>query len=269
MALGRDPADRRYVIWSVVSLGALTLVCLLVGFVWLPSVHADFTAQGIWAAICRAAGAPASWTEQAPPPKPTLSTTVVLAATATRTPAPEAAGRGGTLALQQCAMCHGAQGVTAADTPNLAGQYPEVVFKQLVDYKSGHRRSSIMEALARNLSEQDMYDLAAYYAGLPKPQLEGSLHERPAPPLVRVGDPVRNIAPCASCHGGMDRKLGTPWLEGMPKKYLVDQLEAFATAARRNDAHAQMRNVARSMNKQEIDEVSDFYARRAAPTGHR
>ena len=82
---------------------------------------------------------------------------------------------------------------------------------------------------------------------------------------MRRGIPSRPT----QCHGGMDRKLGTPWLEGMPKKYLVDQLEAFGTAARRNDAHAQMRNVARSMNKQEIDEVSDFYARRAAPTGHR
>ena len=262
-----DTNDRRYVTWSVASLVVLTLVCLLVGFVWLPSVHADYTAQGIWAAICRAAGVPTTWTEQASPAKGAVSTTVVLAGAATERQSPEAAGRGGTLALQQCTMCHGAQGITVADIPNLAGQYPDVVFKQLADYKSGHRRSSIMEALARNLSDQDMQDLAAYYSGLTKPRLEGPLHERPAPPLVRVGDPVRNIAPCASCHGGMDRKLGTPWLEGMPKKYLADQLAAFASGARGNDALAQMRNVVRSMTKQEMDEVADFYARRAAPPG--
>jgi len=65
--------------------------------------------------------------------------------------------------------------------------------------------------------------------------------------LVRVGDPIRNIAPCASCHGGIDHKLGTPWLEGMAQKYLQDQLHAFASGARRNDSHAQMRNMTRQM----------------------
>jgi hypothetical protein len=41
---------------------------------------------------------------------------------------------------------------------------------------------------------------------------------------------MRNIAPCISCHGGVDQKFGTPWLEGMPQGYLVAQLEAFAPA---------------------------------------
>ena len=46
MAAPHDPASRRYVLWSVVSLVVLTLVTLLVGFVWLPSAHPDFSAQG-------------------------------------------------------------------------------------------------------------------------------------------------------------------------------------------------------------------------------
>ena len=82
------------------------------------------------------------------------------------------------------------------------------------------------------------------------------------PPLVKVGDPMRNIAPCASCHGGMDQKLGAPWLEGMPKDYLVLQLAQFAAGTRHNDALAQMRNMARPLTKKEIDDVSDFFARR-------
>jgi cytochrome c553 len=80
---------------------------------------------------------------------------------------------------------------------------------------------------------------------------------------VRVGDPLRNIAPCISCHGGVDQKFGTPWLEGMPKGYLVAQLEAFAAGTRRNDSLAQMRNMARAMTPNEIQEVADFYARKA------
>ena len=89
----------------------------------------------------------------------------------------------------------------------------------------------------------------------------------PSPALVRVGDPLRNIAPCVSCHGGIDQKLGAPWLEGMAQKYLVDQLQAFASGARRNDSHAQMRNMVRQMTNDEIAEVSEFYARPEQESG--
>jgi len=269
MAAPHDSSSSRYVQWSVLLLVVLTLVTLLVGFVWLPSAHPDFSAQGIWAAICRAAGVPAKWSEATEPVKPRISTRVVLADVARSGTSQAAIGHGATLALQQCTMCHGAQGITAADTPNLAGQYPEVIVKQLVDYKNGHRTHSLMQALSANLADDDIHNLAAYYASLPKPRLDTTADDSPPPALVRVGDPVRNIAPCASCHGGIDRKLGTPWLEQMPKRYLEEQLHAFATGARRNDSHAQMRNVVRQMTKEEIAEVSDFYARRGMPTGDR
>ena len=79
---------------------------------------------------------------------------------------------------------------------------------------------------------------------------------------MRVGDPLRNIAPCIACHGGTDHKFGAPWLEGMPKEYLVVQLKDFQTGARHNDSHAQMRNMTRQMTPAEIEQVADFYARR-------
>ena len=81
--------------------------------------------------------------------------------------------------------------------------------------------------------------------------------------LIRVGDPMRNIAPCISCHGGVDQKLGAPWLEGMPKGYLVAQIEAFKSGARANDPQAQMRNMVRGITMKEIDDVATFYARKA------
>jgi cytochrome c553 len=253
-----DPGVR----WSLVSLAVLLALSLLVGFVWLPSVHSDFSAQGIWAAICRAAGVPADWSSAGAGAKPDKrSTDVVLNLAMAKTASRDAIGRGASLALQQCTMCHGAQGVSAADAPNLAGQYPEVIVKQMVDYKNGDRTSAIMQALAANLSDQDQADIAAYYASLPKIRKTLLPYTDEVPALVRVGDPLRNIAPCASCHGGIDRKFGTPWLEGMPKQYLLDQLKAFASGARRNDSHAQMRNMSRAMTPQEIDEVADFYAR--------
>ena len=249
----------RIVRWSIAALAAVTVVSMLVGFVWLPSSHQDFSAQGLWDMICRAAGVPRQWAEEGAP-KVGRSTRVVLTADMAREGAGDAVGRGATLALQ-CSMCHGPKGVSEANAPNLAGQYAEVVIKQLLDYQHGDREHALMQSLARNLSERDMRDLAAYYASLPKPRNAPVTDMDTVPPLVRVGDPMRNIAPCASCHGGIDRKPGAAWLEGMPKEYLALQLAAFASGTRRNDSHAQMRNMARSLTKQEIDSVSEFYAR--------
>jgi cytochrome c553 len=88
---------------------------------------------------------------------------------------------------------------------------------------------------------------------------------REAPPSS--SSPLRNIAPCISCHGDADQKLGAPWIEGMPKAYLVAQLDALRSGERHNDAEAQMRAMARPMTDREIDEVATFYARKAAPAG--
>jgi cytochrome c553 len=247
--------------WSIFWLVVVTIVLFAVGFVLLPLAQKDFTVQGLWAAICRAAGVPAEWAPADTLVAPQRTTQVVLEHSLTRRATADAVGRGGSLAIQQCTMCHGAQGVSAADTPNLAGQYREVIVKQLLDYKNGDRTSTVMQALASRLSLQDANDLAAYYVSLPKTHRTPAPYDEPTPALVRVGDPLRSIGPCSACHGGIDRKIGTPWLEGMPKQYLVDQLRQFASGARRNDNYAQMRNIARAMTEKEIDEVAEYYAR--------
>lgn len=262
----RDGARDRLTRRSVVALAALTVVSMLVGFLWLPASQADFGARGLWDSICRAAGVPADWGggRAAPPRALSAPTTHVALERAMAAPGSrDAIGRGATLALN-CTMCHGPRGMSVSDAPNLAGQYPEVVIKQLRDYRRGDRASAIMQALARNLSERDIADLAAYYAYLPKARTAPTTYDESLPALVRVGDPLRNIAPCIACHGGVDQKLGAPWLEGMSRSYLVEQLEAFASGARRNDTYAQMRNLARAMTRAEIDEVAGFYARKAA-----
>lgn len=247
----------------VIALAVFTMSMMLVGFVWLPSVHEDFTVQGLWAGLCRAAGLPAQWGPGSQAGEEGTSTKVVLVPSMANPGTSAAVGRGATLALN-CTMCHGVRGMSISNSPNLAGQYPEVVIKQLEDYRSGHRASPIMEAIVNTLSEQDVRDLAAYYAYLPKARTAPTLYDETLPALVRVGDPLRNIAPCISCHGGVDQKLGAPWLEGMPKQYLVDQLNAFANGTRRNDPGAQMRNMVRTMTAAEIDEVATFYARKAS-----
>jgi len=253
-----NPWFRRSVIWLIV----LTVGAFLVGFVLLPSVHSDFSAKGVWASICRAAGVPSDWSFGTPARQAATATDVVLDRTMGKDGSRQAVGRGATLALN-CTMCHGAQGMSTSDAPNLAGQYPEVIIKQLMDYRSGKRSSPIMVALSKGLSDADIADLAAYYASLRKARTAPTTYDEALPALVRVGAPLRNIAPCVSCHGGIDQKFGAPWLEGMPKLYLEQQLKAFRSGARANDSEAQMRNVVRSMTDQEIEEVSVFYARKA------
>ena len=250
-----------WVRWSVLALAGLTIASVLVGFVWLPSRKAVFVADGLWSAICRAAGVPASWSRPSAAHEAS-GTQVVLDRRMTRADDAVAIGRGATLALN-CTMCHGALGTSSSNAPNLAGQYPEVIIKQLRDYAGGARASAIMQALARSLRERDIDDLAAYYASLPKARTSPTTYDESLPRLVRVGDPMRNIPPCIACHGQVEQKIGAPWLEGMPRAYLVAQLAAFRSGQRRNDGEAQMRDVARGMTDDEIAEVSNFYARKA------
>lgn len=68
-----------------------------------------------------------------------------------------------------CQACHGADGNGIGDPqyPLLAGQFPDYLAKALRDYKSGERDNAIMKGFASTLSDQDMLDLAAYFAGQP------------------------------------------------------------------------------------------------------
>jgi cytochrome c553 len=64
-----------------------------------------------------------------------------------------------------CAACHGADGVSAsAMFPTIAGQHADYMLHTLKAYKSGQRDNPIMKASVAALSEEDMADLAAYFA---------------------------------------------------------------------------------------------------------
>jgi cytochrome c553 len=157
-------------------------------------------------------------------------------------------------------MCHGARGLSNADTPNLAGQYAPAIYKQLRDYQSGARINAIMTPRVAKLSEQDIGDLAAFYAYLPRLRGYHPASEGPAPQIVLHGAPMRNIPPCATCHGAVDYKIGTEWLEGESAVYLRAQLVAFASGDRHNDISQQMRNIARRMTLSEIEQAATYYA---------
>jgi cytochrome c553 len=66
----------------------------------------------------------------------------------------------------KCVGCHGADGLGVGTFPALAGKDAKYLAKQLRDYKSGARPDPMMATIAKSLSEQDISDLAAYYASL-------------------------------------------------------------------------------------------------------
>lgn len=68
---------------------------------------------------------------------------------------------------QVCMVCHGPVGIsTAPDAPNLAGQPALYVAAQLKAYRSGDRRHEVMAVIAKMLSDQDIDNLAEWYASI-------------------------------------------------------------------------------------------------------
>jgi cytochrome c553 len=252
--------------WRRASIG-LTGLCVVLtalgGLVLLPSLQSNVSYSSLWDAICSAAGVlRQSRVQQAVEPNFKISQVVLRSDTLSK-PSPESIGRGATLA-QRCAICHGPSGISGTDSPNLAGQYASVIYKELLDFQSGARVNSIMSTFAEPLSDPDIVDLAAYYSDLPRPSPYHPDTQTPAPRIVINGAPIRGIAPCGSCHGNLDNKAGSPWLEQQPQPYMVSQLQAFAAGTRHNDLGQQMRNIARQMTAEEIVEATHYYASRPA-----
>lgn len=73
----------------------------------------------------------------------------------------------GAAIVGQCVACHGADGIgKAPQYPNLAGQKAAYLEKQLKAFRSGERKAPNMDAMARPLSDQDIANLAAYFANI-------------------------------------------------------------------------------------------------------
>jgi cytochrome c553 len=243
---------------SVAITAGIVVLSALAGLIWLPLAQPDLKLSGIWDAICSAAGVP-QVSSQGTSVQPDFKTSNVVMTSEMLTKSSQVSiGRGATLA-QRCAICHGPQGVSDANSPNLAGQFAAVTYKELIDFKTGARVNVVMSPFAANLSNQEMLDIAAYYSYLPRVPSNNLDTKVPAPPIVVTGAPMRNIPPCGSCHGDIDNKAGSPWLGGQSAVYIKAQLQAFASGTRRNDISQQMRNIARQMTAGEIDGVARYY----------
>jgi len=166
-------------------------------------------------------------------------------------------------AVALCAGCHGADGNSVATAfPKLAGQQKKYLLRELMDFKSGKRASEIMAPVMATLSENDLTELAVYYA-----------RQKPAPGVV--GDPAllalgkdlylkgnskTDVPSCESCHdetGNGDGKFHR--VAGQHVDYTLDQFRLYAAGKRTNGARV-MQAVAERMSEQEARAVAEYMA---------
>lgn len=168
-----------------------------------------------------------------------------------------------------CGACHGADGNSEVPTfPKLAGLGEKYLMKQLMDIRDGARPIPTMVGQVDNMSDQQLADLAAFYAAQPRSGGQAN------PDLVALGKKIylagvadRNVAACAACHspnGKGNAPAGFPGLAGQHADYIAAQLRAYRKgyedeSGRTNDGETMiMRSNAFGLSDNEIDAVASY-----------
>lgn len=161
----------------------------------------------------------------------------------------------------KCFICHGAEGESSSPVfPRLAGQHASYVERQLADYRSGKRKNDTMQAMAADLTPEEMKLLGMYFESKP-----ARAHAVADPELAQVGrfvfirgNPFTGVAACADCHGaaghGTDK---LPRLGGQHAQYVENQLKAFSKRERTND-NAVMHTIASKLTELELKAVAAY-----------
>ncbi|HWR79796.1 MAG TPA: c-type cytochrome [Pseudomonas sp.] len=163
-----------------------------------------------------------------------------------------------------CAGCHAADGNSAVPNfPKLAGQGERYLLKQLQDIKAGDRQVVEMTGILTNVSEQDMADMAAYFASQsmsigaadPAQLVAGQA-------LYRGGKLNEGMPACTGCHspnGAGNAAAGFPRLGGQHAQYVSKQLTDFREGNRTNDGDTMiMRAIAAKLSNKDIAAISSY-----------
>jgi cytochrome c553 len=163
-----------------------------------------------------------------------------------------------------CVACHGVNGNSVnPEWPSIAGQHETYTKRQLAAFKHDERQNPLMTPMAKPLSDEDMADLAAYYA---TQKSAGTLEAEPSKvslgeKLYRAGDLSKGIAACSSCHGpngAGNPAAGYAQIKGQHATYTTAQLKAYRSGTRQTDPNQMMRNVAATLTDEQIDAVASY-----------
>ncbi|MFZ4552596.1 MAG: c-type cytochrome [Aquabacterium sp.] len=171
---------------------------------------------------------------------------------------------------ERCIECHGEDGNGAGHSngpegkfPKLAGQHPAYILKQIRDFRSGARLHDQMAIMARSVSDEDVLDIAAYFASQTTTAGDGASHPI-GQALFEQGDPARGVVACASCHGprgrGPTASPLTPRLGGQEWRYLDKQLQDWRSGERRNAPDGVMNKVLQPLSAAEIESLTNYLA---------
>ena len=162
----------------------------------------------------------------------------------------------GKVKAQTCFACHGEDGISISpDIPNLAAQPPLSITYQLIQFRGQQRKGGAMEALAAPLSDQDMRDIATYFASLPAPPAKSGNTDQ-----IAKGHQVSSTQYCNSCHGPqLQGQKHIARLAGQSKEYLITQLKNIRSGAR-IDMDGTMGSAARGLSDDDIDALAEYAA---------
>jgi cytochrome c553 len=163
-----------------------------------------------------------------------------------------------------CFACHGVDGIATADglaadknVPNLAGEPNLYLQFQLVFYRKGIRKNETMNAMAQQLSDDDLRDMSAYFASLPGPN--ASTSPDPAPPDTELGAKIAQGIHCTNCHGdhfeGVDNIAR---LAGQREDYVYEALRDFKSGARTSTGAAGMAEVVYPLGDEEMKALAHY-----------
>lgn len=162
-----------------------------------------------------------------------------------------------------CAACHSADGNSVAPNfPKLAGQNENYLLKQLKDIKGGSRTVLEMTGLLDAMSEQDLADIAAYFASQNVQVGQAAADQVAAgQEIYRAGIADKGVAACTACHspnGKGNNAAGFPALSGQHATYVESTLNKFAAGERNNDPSGMMQDIAVKLNEAEMKAVSQY-----------
>ena len=149
-----------------------------------------------------------------------------------------------------CQGCHGPKGKSSsAQWPNLAAQQSAYIINQLNAFKAGTRSNPMMQAMAGNLSDDDIKNLAAYYSSLPPVSAGGD------PALAKSGQSKASM--CLGCHGSSAEGNGQfPRLAGQHPGYLANQLGHFKEGVRKN---GHMQAIAGNLSDEDMKALAAYF----------
>ena len=168
--------------------------------------------------------------------------------------------------VESCHACHGADGNSLIPSnPKLAGQGERYLLKQLKNVQTGEREIAVMVGQLDHFNDQDLADIAAFYAA--QTQTQSFSEEKWVSlgrEIYRNGNLDRGIPSCTGCHGPSgtgNAPAGFPMLAGQHAEYLAVQLKNFSIGNRHNDGEGKvMRDIAERMNDNEIQAVASYIA---------